>query len=95
MGVELTCLGGKEDIESAPPALVRLEECYVAEHLCGLMAFRQRYLPFAPQPELLGGPHKVRLIANRDRRAQNASHGSADRMIQRERFFACHRFVLG
>jgi len=93
-GIELPCFGGKKDIERAPPTLVRLEECYVAERLYGLITFRQRYLPFDPQPELLGGPHKVRLIANGDRRAQNASHRSADRIIQRQRFFASHRFVL-
>jgi hypothetical protein len=92
--IELACLGGKKDIERAPPALVRLKECYVAEHICGLTTFRQSYRPFDPHPELLGGPHKVRLISNGDRRAQNASHGSADRMIQRQRFFASHRFVL-
>src|SRR5271166_3859534 len=92
-GVEFSCLGGEKNIECPPPTLVRLEECYVAEHLGGLIAFPQRYLAFDPQPELLGGTHKVRLIANGDRRAQNASHGSADRMIQCQRVCASHGSV--
>jgi hypothetical protein len=53
---ELSYFGGKKNIERAPPALVWLEECYVTEHLRGLITFRQRYLPIAPQPELRGGP---------------------------------------
>jgi hypothetical protein len=28
-GIELSCLGGKKDIERAPPTLSRLEERYV------------------------------------------------------------------
>ena len=51
--IELTCFGGKKDIERAPPTLVRFEECYVAEHLCGLITLRQGYLPFDPQPSCL------------------------------------------
>ncbi len=92
--VKFSRLGGEKNIECAPPTLVRLEECYVAEHLGDLITFRQRYLPIGPQPELLGGPHKVGLSADGDRRAQDASDGCADRMVQRQRFFATHRFVL-
>jgi hypothetical protein len=50
----MACLGGKKDIERAPPTLVRLKECYVAEHLCGLITFRQSSRPFDPQPEVPG-----------------------------------------
>ena len=46
--IKLACLEGKKDIECAPPALVRLKECYVAEHICGLITFRQSYRPFDP-----------------------------------------------
>ena len=40
--VELSCLGGQKDVERAPPALVRLKERHVAEHLCGLITSQQR-----------------------------------------------------
>jgi hypothetical protein len=93
-GLELTRLGGKKDIEPAPPALVRLEERDVAQHLCGFVAFGQNDPSIGPQPELLGRPDQVRLIARGDRRAQNASHRSADRTIHRQRFVASHRCVL-
>ena len=92
--LELKRLAAEECIESSPPALVRLEERDVRKHLGGFVVFGQNDLSVFPQPELLGGSHQVRLIAHSERRAQNTSHGSADRMIHRQRFFARHRLFL-
>jgi hypothetical protein len=93
-GIELTRFPAEKDIEGAATALVGLKERDVRKHLGGFVALGQNDLSVAPQPELLGGLHQVRLVAHSERRAQNPPKGRADQTIHRQRFFARHRPFL-
>jgi hypothetical protein len=77
-------------IECASTALVRFEQRYVAQHFGGFVALGQNNLPFGPKVELLGGSGEVRVVANRNSRAQDAPDGRSDRTIERQHLVASH-----
>jgi hypothetical protein len=67
-GVELSCFGGKTNVERTRPALVWLEECYVAQHLRGLFTFR------------FPSPHSPSCLAARMRSDRSQAEMAAPKM---------------